>query len=84
VVDTRKFETTDNSYRVLVEENKSDRDEYVPNDEKFEVIREEDFKDSFVSPHREEPRDNSDFKKFTAEDDARFRGLHFATADMSA
>ena len=77
MVDTRKFETTDNSYRVLVEENKSE--EYVPNDEKFEVIR-EDVKDSFVSPHRDQPRDNSDFKKF----EDGFRGLHFATVDQSA
>lgn len=80
VVDTRKFETTDNSYRVLVEENKSEREEYVPNDEKFEIIR-EDVKDSFVSPHRGGERDNSDFKKFTGEDDTRFRGHHYATGD---
>lgn len=38
------------------------------NAEKFEVIR-EDIKDSFYSPYKNDQRDNSDFKKFTSEDD---------------
>ena len=36
--------------------------------EKFEVIR-EDLKESFYSPRPQDQRDNSDFKKFTADED---------------
>jgi len=64
---------------VVIEENKSmdgatkdDNDFMATIEEKFEVIR-EDLKDSFYSPRLEtnnyNQRDNSDFKKFTGEDD---------------
>lgn len=70
----RRFDTNNNSYRVLIEENKSDTKggldhDYGAIDEKFEVIR-EDTKDSFYSPsYYDNRRDNSDFKKFTADDE---------------
>jgi hypothetical protein len=42
--------------------------------EKFEVIR-EDLKDSFYSP-KPDHKDNSDFKKFTAEDDYHHQSVN--------
>ena len=66
---------TNTSFRVFVEEHKNElkiiENDYLPtvHDEKFEVIR-EDLADSYFYNETRDQRDNSDFKKFTGDENS--------------